>query len=84
MKLFPAKCHERATLRKRKQLPVTREMLTAVAGISARYSKFVFVLLVALTASAKKGTSLSLIDESYISKESEKPLESRYDQFISS
>ena len=28
----------------RKQFTVTREMLTAVAGISARYSKFAFVL----------------------------------------
>ena len=33
---------------------------------------------------AKKGTQLSLIEESYINKESEKQLRSRYDQFISS
>ena len=32
--------------------------------------------------SAKKGAQLSLIEESYISKESEKQLRSRYDQFI--
>ena len=34
--------------------------------------------------SAKKGTQLSLIEESYINKESEKQLRSRYDGFISS
>jgi len=34
--------------------------------------------------SAKKGTQLSLTEESYINKESEKQLRSRYDQFISS
>ena len=33
---------------------------------------------------AKKGTQLSVIEESYINKESEKQLRSRYDQFISS
>ena len=32
-----------------KQFTVTREMLTAVAGISARYSKFAFVLLCYIT-----------------------------------
>ena len=32
-----------------KQFTVTREMLTAVAGISARYSKFSFVLLCYIT-----------------------------------
>ena len=34
--------------------------------------------------SAMKGTQLSLIEDSYINKESEKQLRSRYDQFISS
>ena len=34
--------------------------------------------------SAKKGTQLSLIEESYTIKESEKQLRSWYDQFISS
>ena len=34
--------------------------------------------------SAKKGTQLCLIEESYIIKESEIQLRSRYDQFISS
>ena len=34
--------------------------------------------------SAKKDTQLSLIEENYINKESEKQLRSRYDQFISS
>ena len=34
--------------------------------------------------SAKKGTQLSLTEESYINKESEKQLRTRYDQFISS
>jgi len=33
--------------------------------------------------SAKKGTQLSLTEERYINKESEKQLRSRYDQFIS-
>ena len=33
---------------------------------------------------AKKGTQLSVIEESYINKESEKQLRSRYDHFISS
>ena len=33
--------------------------------------------------SAKKSTQLSLIEESYINKESEKQLRSRHDQFIS-
>ena len=32
-----------------KQFTVTREMLTAVAGISARYSKFAFVLFCYIT-----------------------------------
>ena len=32
-----------------KQFTVTREMLTAVAGISARYSKFAFVFLCYIT-----------------------------------
>ena len=64
MKLFPAKCHERATLRKfwrqtGKQFTVAREMLTAVlrdqrwpdvvAGISTRFSKFAFVLFCYIT-----------------------------------
>ena len=40
--------------------------------------------LVSDNYSAKKGTQLSLIEESYINKESEKQLRSRYDQFISS
>ena len=34
--------------------------------------------------SAKKGTQLTLIGESYINKESEKQVRSRYDRFISS
>ena len=34
--------------------------------------------------SEKKGIQLSLTEESYINKESEKQLRSRYDQFISS
>ena len=34
--------------------------------------------------SAMKGTQFSLTEESYINKESEKQLRSRYDQFISS
>ena len=34
--------------------------------------------------SAKKGTQLSLTEESYINKKSEKQSRSRYDQFISS
>ena len=33
----------------RKQFTVTREMLTAVAGISARFSKFAFVLFCYIT-----------------------------------
>ena len=55
MKLFPAKCLERATLQNSamtsngKQFTVTREMLTAVAGISARFSKFAFVLFCYIT-----------------------------------
>ena len=69
MKLFPAKCHERATLRnydvKGKQFIVTREMLTAVArdqrwpdlvnGISARFSKFSFVLFCYITNHSMAG-----------------------------
>ena len=52
MKLFTAKCHEGTAIRK--QFTVPREMLAAVArdqrwpdvvaGISARFSKFAFVL----------------------------------------
>ena len=64
MKLFPAKCHEWATSQNLwrqtgKQFTVTREMLTAVArdqrwpdvvaGISARFSKFAFVLFCYIT-----------------------------------
>ena len=63
MKLFPAKCHERATIAKTmtsngKQSTVTHEMLTAVArdqgwpdvgGISVRFSNFAFVLFCYIT-----------------------------------
>ena len=57
MKLFPAKCHERGNIAKTimsngKQFTVTREMLTAVAvmaGISARFSNFAFVLFCYIT-----------------------------------
>ena len=60
MKLFPAKCHERATLR---NYDVKRETVhcyprnvdrcctwpDVVAGISARFSKFAFVLFCYIT-----------------------------------
>ena len=60
MKLFPAKCHERATLRKAmtsngKQFTVTRStvhcwpLLHMMAGISARFSNFAFVLFCHIT-----------------------------------
>ena len=57
MKLFPAKCHERATLRKlRRQtgnsslLPAKCwPLLHAMAGISSRFSNFAFVLFCYIT-----------------------------------
>ena len=48
--------------------------------------KFLFEVssnIVSGNDSAKKGTQLSLIEESYINKESEKQLRFRYNQFIS-
>ena len=42
------------------------------------------IWLVAMTVQRKVHRQLSLIEESYINKESEKQLKSRYDQFISS
>ena len=53
MKLFPAKCHERATLRKLWRRMENSSLLPAkcwpllhvIAGISARFSNFAFVLL---------------------------------------
>ena len=52
MKLFPAKCHERATLRKQWRQTGNSSLLPAkcwpllhvIAGISARFSNFAFVL----------------------------------------
>ena len=52
MKLFPAKCHERATLRKLWRQTGNSSLLPAkcwpllhvIAGISARFSNFAFVL----------------------------------------
>ena len=55
MKLFPAKCHERATLRKRQTgnsslLPAKCwPLLHVMAGISARLSNFAFVLFCSIT-----------------------------------
>ena len=53
MKLFPAKCLKgniaKTMTSNGKQFTVTREMLTAVAGISARFSKFAFVLFCYIT-----------------------------------
>ena len=49
--------------------------------------KFLFEVsnnMVSGNNSAKKGTHLSLIEESYINKEFKKPLRSWYNQFISS
>ena len=48
--------------------------------------KFLFEVssnIVSGNDSAKKGTQLSLIEESYINKESEKQFRFRYNQFIS-
>ena len=42
------------------------------------------ILLVAMTVRRKVYLQLSLIEESYINKESENQLRSQYDQFISS
>ena len=57
MKLFPAKCHERATLRKLWRQTGNSSLLPAkcwplshvIAGISARFSNFAFVLFCYIT-----------------------------------
>ena len=57
MKLFPAKCHERATLRKLWRQTGNGSLLPAkcwpllhvIAGISARFSNFAFVLFCYIT-----------------------------------
>ena len=57
MKLFPAKCHERATLRKLRRQTGNSSLLPAkcwpplhvTAGISARFSNFAFVLFCYIT-----------------------------------
>ena len=65
MKLFPAKCHEQTMTSNGKQFTVNREMLTAVArdqrwldvvaGISACFSKFAFVLFCYMTSHLMTG-----------------------------
>ena len=57
MKLFPAKCHERATLRKLWRQtgnssllpPKCWPLLHVIAGISARFSNFAFILFCYIT-----------------------------------
>ena len=57
MKLFPAKCHERATLRKLWRLTGNSSLLPAkcwpplhvIAGISSRFSNFAYVLFCYIT-----------------------------------
>ena len=59
---------------------------TRYDGQSARenFTRIKWVTIVSGDEGAKKGTQLSLIEESYINKESEKQLRLWYDQFISS
>ena len=64
LKLFPAKCHERATLRKLWRQTGNSSLLAGkcwpplhvIAGISARFSNFAFVLFCYITNHLMTGT----------------------------
>ena len=70
MKLFPAKCHERATLRKlwrqtgySSLLPAKcRPLLHVIAGISAQFSNFAFGLFCYITNHLMTGVNFVSLD----------------------